>query len=630
MDHKEEKTMRMKKLLSLSVILICMSFMLTACGKDKNAGHDLRDDETLSQAPHKEEPEPYDKDKQGDPDGADEKDDKEQSDNKDRELKRNNARARRAYDDFFADEELAVSDIDAEGRLRKGNRYSFSEIIDIYIKNESQNLGPGDEQVRLKDATYAYIDCGADGSTELVVNLNYMIYGETNCVYFFRYDDGAVHLIGEDEWGYRSFMTVNKYGYVNNGGSGGANLHVDEYYYFDKDCNKIYLYSEEMLMGMDSPRVQKVYIKGGYDRDDYPDDSYETGGYTVYTVNFKDYEYDEDMTEDDIYERYYKDQIYCFESEDGRPVKPDEYMTGFYKKEGIRWYLRDEFDEIIAEHLNEMGADETIRDGAEAEWESIVDLGVMKHEVENTEDTEGSESYPAASYVIKDDHQKPYINPDNPYKDHEYNAITLKQKSCKENEITDTAEWFARAGTSESGTFFYDDKYNYILNGDAGYGTMTNIEIYDRSTGKWLYDFDFSDFLYEKGYENKDYVDRGIRNCFITDDLLYLNIGHRTYAQDCPVNAFMICVNVDSGEVMWISQPLTSNSDDFARYGDNMITGYGFTAEDDFIYILNRYTGEITDKIKVKKSPDHFAFVDNDLWVRTYSYDYEFSIIDKK
>lgn len=618
--------MKRRKLFAFVLSVTLSSVILSGCGRDKKPDVKIDDDtkqETVT-----------DDDKDTEGNRKTEKTDAEASagsDEKDREkdLKKRNASARRAYEAFFADEVLAVSDIDEKGSLREGNRYSFSDIIETYIKNEGQYLDPADQQIKLKDATYSYIDCGADGSVELVTDLVFSLYGEENVVCFFKYDDGEVHLIGKDSWGYRSFMTVNEYGYVNNGGSGGANRYYNEYYYFDADGKRVFLYSEETLMGMDSPRVSKYDMKNGYDRDDYPDDSFDTGGYTVSTVSFKEFEYDEDMTEDDLYEKYYKDYLYCFEDEQEKSVKPDSYMIDLYKREGVNWYSRDELDNIINEHQDELGADSRIRQGNEAEWESIADLGVMKYPVDKEDDEQSEEVSAPKKYTIMDDHDKPYLNPDNPYTDHEYKPVTLKQISCRENDITDTAEWFSRAGTSESGTFFSDDSYYYKLTGDAGYGTMTHIEIYTKDMSKQLYDFDFSDFLYEKGYEGKDYVDRGIRNCFITDDLLYLNISHRTYAQDCPVNAFMMCVDINSGEVMWISEPLVSNSDNFVRYGDDIITGYGFTAEDDHICILNRYTGRITDRIKVKKSPDHFAFVNHDLWVRTYSYDYEFDIIEK-
>ncbi len=38
--------------------------------------------------------------------------------------------------------------------------------------------------------------------------------------------------------------------------------------------------------------------------------------------------------------------------------------------------------------------------------------------------------------------------------------------------------------------------------------------------------------------------------------------------------------------------------------GDAIISGYGFTAEDDFIYILNRHTGRTIERVPVSTAPD--------------------------
>ncbi|HOO64713.1 MAG TPA: hypothetical protein PK364_12455, partial [Synergistaceae bacterium] len=40
-----------------------------------------------------------------------------------------------------------------------------------------------------------------------------------------------------------------------------------------------------------------------------------------------------------------------------------------------------------------------------------------------------------------------------------------------------------------------------------------------------------------------------------------------------------------TGEVLWRSAPLVSNCSNFARSGDGIITGYGFTEEDDYLYV---------------------------------------------
>ena len=215
-----------------------------------------------------------------------------------------------AYMDFLADKELAAADFSEDGYFREGNRYSFSEMIDLYIKNEAQYID--DYEIGLMDAQYAYIDCGNDGSPEMAVQLTYQLYGEFNRVYFFKYKNGEVHLIGSDEWGYRSIMELNSLGYVINGGSGGAATWVNDHYYFNADGEKVFLYNFEQQMGLKTPRIPKFYMKGGFDRNDYPDDEFEVDGFMVYIYNFSKYVYDENAGPDDTYDSYYSKNMYCF------------------------------------------------------------------------------------------------------------------------------------------------------------------------------------------------------------------------------------------------------------------------------------------------------------------------------
>ena len=54
--------------------------------------------------------------------------------------------------------------------------------------------------------------------------------------------------------------------------------------------------------------------------------------------------------------------------------------------------------------------------------------------------------------------------------------------------------------------------------------------------------------------------------------------------------------------------------------------GYGFTAEDDYLYQLDKNTGEVIDRLPLKKMPDLMAEKDDRLYVHTYSYDYEIEV----
>ena len=67
-----------------------------------------------------------------------------------------------------------------------------------------------------------------------------------------------------------------------------------------------------------------------------------------------------------------------------------------------------------------------------------------------------------------------------------------------------------------------------------------------------------------------------------------------------------------------------ANADNFAIIDDFIICGYGFTAEDDYLYILDKYTGKVLDRILLKTGPDYIYEIGDKLYVRTYNTNYVF------
>lgn len=223
------------------------------------------------------------------------------------------------------------------------------------------------------------------------------------------------------------------------------------------------------------------------------------------------------------------------------------------------------------------------------------------------------------SYIYLDEPEDDYYNGG----DYDYtNALmpNLTLLSETENEITDEERWFAEVGISQPEDKYTVDNYTYEFSGIEGYGDKTLLTVYN-AEGKRLYTFDFHDFVYAEGYEYNPFVDRSLAYALIKDNMLYVNYYHRTYAESCPKNAYMLAINLDDGYIVWKSLPLLSNSGNFVIAGDYIITGYGFSAEDHYISLINCDTGSEEQRIPTKKSPDYFALDGNKLYVRTYSYD---------
>jgi hypothetical protein len=61
--------------------------------------------------------------------------------------------------------------------------------------------------------------------------------------------------------------------------------------------------------------------------------------------------------------------------------------------------------------------------------------------------------------------------------------------------------------------------------------------------------------------------------------------------------------------------------------GDAVISGYGFTAEPDYLYVLNKRTGSTLQRVAVKSGPEHLIQQNDRMFVRTYDTDYVLRIV---
>lgn len=106
------------------------------------------------------------------------------------------------------------------------------------------------------------------------------------------------------------------------------------------------------------------------------------------------------------------------------------------------------------------------------------------------------------------------------------------------------------------------------------------------------------------------------------DGVLYVSLGHRTYAKESGGrNAYVTAVDPRTDRILWRSRPLVASARNFLVLGDLILAGYGFTAEPDFLYLLDRATGEVVGRHPVKSAPEHILPKDGLLYVRCYNTD---------
>ena len=198
--------------------------------------------------------------------------------------------------------------------------------------------------------------------------------------------------------------------------------------------------------------------------------------------------------------------------------------------------------------------------------------------------------------------------------------LKLTKLTQEANQITDTDDWFEKNNLSlnveDSG------KYGLGIPSDEN-GGKCRIQVVDGEKGE-VFELDFSDFEYAGDFKQseKEFVRQQIRYAQIKDHILYLSIGHLTYAESSPHNAYVAAVDLAEKKLLWKSQPLVSNAANFVIKGDVLLCGYGFTAEPDYIYQLDLGSGKVIDKTAVKSKADYLILKDNILYVRTYNTDY--------
>ena len=184
--------------------------------------------------------------------------------------------------------------------------------------------------------------------------------------------------------------------------------------------------------------------------------------------------------------------------------------------------------------------------------------------------------------------------------------------SEEDNGIDFADEWYASENLSlpmigTDWNSFSDENYEYLWEGEDLY-------IYENGTGNCLYVLHYPT---DKWYVNGN-------NAYLKDGIFYGASVSNGYAQ--PNTCFMFAYDLENEKLLWRSADQSYNSMNFVVEGDVLICGYGFTAEPDYLYQINRNTGEIIDRLLLKKMPDLIVEQDGKLYVHTYSYNYVIEI----
>jgi len=170
--------------------------------------------------------------------------------------------------------------------------------------------------------------------------------------------------------------------------------------------------------------------------------------------------------------------------------------------------------------------------------------------------------------------------------------------------------------------------YAILIYGE-NFGENRYMVIMDTAAGKFIKAYDFINYAIAPSYVKADYdfIYERVRWASIENGILYVAHSHLTYAKSSNgMNGYITAIRLSDNKMLWRSAPLVSNAGNFVIAGDVILAGYGFTAEKDYLYQLDKRTGKTLDKVLLKDGPSFIVKRNNDIFVYSYAHLTQFSI----
>jgi hypothetical protein len=103
--------------------------------------------------------------------------------------------------------------------------------------------------------------------------------------------------------------------------------------------------------------------------------------------------------------------------------------------------------------------------------------------------------------------------------------------------------------------------------------------------------------------------------------LLYVETAHSTYAKSSyGLNGYLNAIDLKTKKLRWRSPALVANADDFVLLNGVIVSGYGFTAEPDYLYAIDRGNGRVVGRVLLPTGPERIVRHGNVLTVDTYDH----------
>ncbi len=161
----------------------------------------------------------------------------------------------------------------------------------------------------------------------------------------------------------------------------------------------------------------------------------------------------------------------------------------------------------------------------------------------------------------------------------------------------------------------------FIVYGKDG-STGRYLLAYDRG-GHDLYGFDLKNYAWPPRIKpgDREFVYEQPEWAFEAGGVLYVATAHSTYASSSyGRNGYITAIDLKTRRALWRSPALVANASTFVVAGRYLLTGYGFTSEPDYLYLLDRATGKVVDRLLVPNAPEQITRQGSLIRVRTYDH----------
>jgi outer membrane protein assembly factor BamB len=100
---------------------------------------------------------------------------------------------------------------------------------------------------------------------------------------------------------------------------------------------------------------------------------------------------------------------------------------------------------------------------------------------------------------------------------------------------------------------------------------------------------------------------------------LVVQTNHLAYASDSGGrNGYLSGIDLDTGKVRWRSPSLVANARNFVVTRGLIVSGYGFTAEKDWLSLVDPANGRVRDRVALPSMAERISVTGGRVVVRCY------------